>query len=313
MWAIAALFVPLLFITNCSKEGKEGIKETAKTEAAGASKDYKDYTVKILPESPTVADSILAEVKIGATGGLSGKLSFIWEKNEQEIKGLNAQRIEGSSLKRDDVIKVKIIPEGGEAKGRAFYSAPVVIQNALPVVKSIKFKSDKKDAGKKDTLTADAEAKDADGDPITLKYQWLKNGTEEIEGANSNSLSLVNYKRGDFVNLKVTANDGIAYGEPVTSGPVTINNTPPQFTSQPPIEVKGFNYIYKVSAVDADNDALKYSLSKAPAGMLISPLGEIKWNITEKDEGRHDVEIVVEDGNGGRTVQGYLLTIKLPR
>ena len=65
--------------------------------------------------------------------------------------------------------------------------------------------------------------------------------------------------------------------------------------------------------MDADNDALKYSLSNAPAGMTISASGEIKWDISERDGGSYRVAIVVEDGNGGRTEQDYLLSIKLPR
>lgn len=308
-----AVLMLLLTITaiSCSSGVQEGNGKRASVGEKG--KAVKDYMVKILPETPTVSDSIVAEVKIGDKEKLSSKLNFAWEKNNQEIKEFNSQRIDGSSLKRGDVIRVKIMPEGGEAKGEVFYSEPAVMQNALPIVKSIKIKPDKKDISKKDTITAIVEAKDADSDAVSLKYQWIKNGAADIEGANSNSLSLVNYKRGDFVNLKVTANDGIADSEPLTSGPVTIINTPPQITSQPPAAVSGYQYGYKVSAVDADNDALKYLLIKAPAGMSISASGEIKWNITEGDEGSHRVEIVVEDGNGGRTEQGYLLSIKLPR
>lgn len=309
-WAILIILLCITAI-SCSSGVQEG---SGKGISVGKNeKADKDYMVKILPETPTVSDSIIAEVKIGDKEKLSSKLNFVWEKNNQEIKEFNFQRIDGSSLKRGDVIRVKIMPEGGEAKGEVFYSEPAVIQNALPIVKSIKIKPDKKDVSKNDTVTAIVEAKDADGDTVSFKYQWIKNGAADIEGANSNSLSLVNYKRGDFVNLKVTANDGIAESEPLISGPVTIINTPPEIVSQPPRDIRGYEYRYKLSAVDADNDALKYLLIKAPAGMSISASGEIKWNITEGDEGSHRVEIVVEDGNGGRTEQGYLLSIKLPR
>lgn len=308
-----AVLMLLLTITaiSCSSGVQEGNGKRASVGEKG--KAVKDYMVKILPETPTVSDSIIAEVKIGDKERLSSKLNFVWEKNNQEIKEFNSQRIDGSSLKRGDVIRVKIMPEGGEAKGEVFYSEPAVMQNALPIVKSIKIKPDKKDISKKDTVTAIVEAKDADSDAVSLKYQWIKNGSADIEGANSNSLSLVNYKRGDFVNLKVTANDGIADSEPLISGPVTIINTPPEIVSQPPRDIRGYEYRYKLSAVDADNDALKYSLSNAPAGMTISASGEIKWDISERDEGSYRVAIVVEDGNGGRTEQGYLLSIKLPR
>ena len=307
--SITLLLIPLL-ILGCSKEVQEARHQEKKaSDITGVSSTY---GVRILPEPPTVADNIIAEVKIKGEGRLSSKLTFIWEKDNQPIEGLNSNRIDGKSLKRGNVVRVKIIPLGGEAKGDVFYSDSVVIQNAPPVVAAVKIKQDK-NATKKDTLIAAAEGKDPDGDTISFKYQWLKNGTEEIKGANSNTLSPAHFKHGNFINVRVTANDGIADGEPVTSEPIAIINSPPEIVSQPPTEAKGFNYIYKVSSIDLDKDNLNYSLSKAPAGMSISPLGEIKWNITEKDEGRHDVEIVVEDGNGGRTVQGYLLTIKLPR
>ncbi|MBI3353573.1 MAG: hypothetical protein HY034_01605 [Nitrospirae bacterium] len=307
--SITLLLIPLL-ILGCSKEVQEARHQKEKAgDITGASNAYE---VRILPESPTVADNIIAEVKIKGEGRLSGKLTFIWEKNNQPIDGVSSNRIDGKSFKRGDVVRVKIIPQGGEAKGEVFYSDSVVIQNAPPVAATVKIKPDK-NATKKDTLIAAAEGKDPDGDTVSFKYQWVKNGTEDIEGANANTLSSSNFKHGDFINVRVTANDGITDGEPVTSGYIAIINSPPEIVSQPPIEVKGFNYIYKVSAVDLDKDNLSFSLSKAPAGMTISASGEIKWNITEKDEGRHDVEIVVEDGNGGRTVQGYLLTIKLPR
>ncbi len=307
--SITLLLIPLL-VLGCSKEVQEARHQEKKAgDITGATNAY---GVRILPEPPTVADNIVAEVKIKGEGRLSSKLNFIWERNNQPIEGLNSNRIDGKNLKRGDVVRVKIIPQGGEAKGEVFYSESVVIQNAPPVVTTVKIKPDK-NATKKDTLIAAAEGKDPDGDTVSFKYQWVKNGTDDIEGANANTLSSSNFAHGNFINVRVTAYDGTAEGKPATSGYTAIINSAPEIVSQPPTEIKGFNYVYKVAAVDLDKDNLRFSLSKAPAGMSISPSGELKWNITEKDEGRHDVEIVVEDGNGGRTVQGYLLTIKLPR
>lgn len=309
--ALTLMFLSIIAI-GCSRE-TEKVSEQKKGLIGENEAAPTEYFVRLLPESPTVADSLSAEIKIKDEGRFSSKLEFAWEKNNQLIGELNSQRIDGSRFKKGDAIRVKVVPQGGEAKGKAFYSEPVIIQNAVPIVASIKIKPDKS-IGKKDTLIAAAEGKDPDGDTISFKYQWLKSGAEEIKGANSNSLSLVSFKRGDFVNVKVTANDGIADGEAVTSGPVAIVNTPPQFTSQPPAEVKGYEYSYKVSAVDADNDALKYSLTKSPQGMTIDSLsGEIKWKITETEEGKRDIEVIVDDGNNGRAVQGYTLTINLPR
>ena len=175
-----AVLITLLSITAISCGS--GVQEGSRTgiSVSENEKATKDYMVKILPEAPTVSDSIIAEVKIGDKRGLSSKLTFVWEKNNQEIKGLNSSRIDGSSLKRGDVIRVKIMPEGGDAKGEVFYSEPAVIQNALPIVKSIKIKPDK-DIGKKGTVTATVEAKDADGDAVSLKYQWIKTGRRRLK------------------------------------------------------------------------------------------------------------------------------------
>ncbi|MEK6682386.1 MAG: Ig domain-containing protein [Nitrospirota bacterium] len=311
-WTALMLLIFSITIIGCSRETKEG-SELNKGTVNKKEEASKDYSIKLLPESPSVADNIVAEVKIKGKGRLSGKLNFIWERNNQPIEGLSSNRIDGKSLKRGDVARVKIMPQGGEAKGDVFYSDSVVIQNALPVVATVKIKPDK-NATKKDTLIATVEGKDPDGDTVSFKYQWVKNGTEDIEGANASTLSPAHFKHGDFINVRVTAYDGTAEGKPATSGYTAIINSAPEIVSQPPTETKGFNYIYKVSAIDLDKDNLNYSLSKAPSGMSIdSKSGEVRWNIKEGDEGSYNVEIIVEDGNGGRTVQGYLLTIKLPR
>lgn len=306
-----ALLLLCIAAISCSRGAQEGGEKGASADYKAGSSDA--YVVRILPELPSAADSIIAEVRSGGKGKLSSKLIFVWERNGQRIEGINSERIEGSQFKRGDIIRVGIIPEGGDAKGKLFYSEPRAIQNAMPVVSGIKIKPDKK-AGKKDTLTASAEAKDADGDPVSVKYQWLRNGAEEIEGANSSSLSPVHFKRGDFISVRAAANDGIADGKPMASEPVAIINTQPEIVSQPPAQARGYEYRYKISTVDLDSDALRYSLTKSPSGMTIDSIsGEIRWNITDRDEGMHNIEISVDDGNGGKAVQGYTLTIRPPR
>ena len=59
-------------------------------------------------------------------------------------------------------------------------------------------------------LTATVTANDADNDPITLTYQWARNGTN-IAGATTNKLNLANVAGvapGDVIRVNVTATDG---------------------------------------------------------------------------------------------------------
>ena len=91
-------------------------------------------------------------------------------------------------------------------------------------------------------------------------------------------------------------------------------NESPQITSVPDVEGRaGRDYSYDVDANDSDGDPLAYSLTVAPAGMLVdSNSGLITWPATHVVEGTHSVTVRVEDGRGGSTEQSYLLTAIQP-
>nr|WP_242054671.1 putative Ig domain-containing protein [Nostoc sp. FACHB-190] len=65
-------------------------------------------------------------------------------------------------------------------------------------------------------------------------------------------------------------------------------------------------YTYDVNALDADNDALTYSLVQAPEGMTIDAhTGIISW--TTPVVGQQDVTVQVQDSRGGVDVQSFTL------
>jgi RHS repeat-associated protein len=89
-------------------------------------------------------------------------------------------------------------------------------------------------------------------------------------------------------------------------------NLPPLITSSPQTTVlAGQTYQYQVHAIDADNDPLTYSLTAAPAGMILDgATGQTTWaTITPQDVGPHNVGVRVEDGRGGVDTQDYVLTV----
>ena len=80
-----------------------------------------------------------------------------------------------------------------------------------------------------DVLTATPAAQDPDGDPLTYSYQWTKNGAD-IPGATAATLDLGvsgNGDRGDVIAVRVTASDGSATSDPLTSASVTVINSAP--------------------------------------------------------------------------------------
>jgi fibro-slime domain-containing protein/RHS repeat-associated protein len=82
-------------------------------------------------------------------------------------------------------------------------------------------------------------------------------------------------------------------------------NTPPEITSIPDIEaLSDKQYVYPLTAIDEDNDTLKYRLTEAPAGMtIVESTGKITWTPNFAQIGNHKVVVQVDDGRGGKAIQ----------
>ena len=133
--------------------------------------------------------------------------------------------------------------------------------NTPPVVDSVVI--DQSSPGTNATLSATVAAHDADGNPLTLGYQWTRNGTD-IAGATAAVLDMSVAGRGDkgdLIRLRVTANDGTANSSPLTSSPVTVGNTAPSATVALDSHTPGTNAVLQATAVgtDADADAVSFT------------------------------------------------------
>ncbi len=127
--------------------------------------------------------------------------------------------------------------------------------NTPPVVDSVVI--DQSSPGTNATLSATVAAHDADGNPLTLGYQWTRNGTD-IAGATAAVLDMSVAGRGDkgdLIRLRVTANDGTANSSPLTSSPVTVGNTAPSATVALDSHTPGTSAVLQATAVGADADA----------------------------------------------------------
>ena len=88
------------------------------------------------------------------------------------------------------------------------------------------------------------------------------------------------------------------------------NNRPPLITSQPVVATaSGADYIYKVTATDADSDPITFTLINAPEDMTISESSEIAWKVPDDLIGIVEVEIKADDGKGGVATQGYPISV----
>jgi RHS repeat-associated protein len=88
-------------------------------------------------------------------------------------------------------------------------------------------------------------------------------------------------------------------------------NTPPQITSTPPTQI-GIEqpYRYQIEATDIEGDRITYKLGSHPNGMTIdADTGELLWTPESDQLGNHEVELLVQDRQGGVGSQTYTLVV----
>ena len=85
-------------------------------------------------------------------------------------------------------------------------------------------------------------------------------------------------------------------------------NIPPRIVSSPiDTAFTGVFYQYNVAVIDPNGDNLTYTFLNAPDGMEIDAQGVITWDTGAI--GAYDVEVQVDDGNGGIVSQSYQLAV----
>jgi hypothetical protein len=111
-------------------------------------------------------------------------------------------------------------------------------------------------AGTSAVLSAVVVASDPDGGPITIAYQWSRNGTD-ITGATAATLSLAvagNGNRGDAIRVRATASDDALASLPATSSAVIVVDTAPTATVALTPTNPTTNTVLKATATSTDID-----------------------------------------------------------
>jgi len=221
-------------------------------------------------------------------------LTFLFSCSSERSFKLNHQ--ERLGVGKDDVAKKKedsttdLTDHGREADTNADQT-----KNTPPKIKSVYFMPEVFHPG--DALRIEAAGADADGDPVTLLYEWRVNG----ESAGEGSALDVPVRRGDKISVKITPFDGKENGPSVVLDREIVN-MPPMIVEDNNFEFDGKTYTYQVKASDPDKDSLTYSLKSAPESMWISPTsGLILWDVPKEFNGSTKVSVLVDDGQGGRS------------
>lgn len=161
-----------------------------------------------------------------------------------------------------------------------------------------------------DTIKAQIETFDREGDEVSVTYQWAKNDLP-LEKTSNTLLLTPQFKRGDKISVKATPDDGKVIGASLTVI-VSIANASPVVKGVPePFSLDGNMYTYQMKATDPDGDELTYALKEAPAGMTIDPKkGFIQWKVPPGFTGQSRHTVAVTDGHGGETTGTFAIEIQ---
>jgi Putative Ig domain len=119
---------------------------------------------------------------------------------------------------------------------------------------------------------AQIEAVDPDGDPVTIRYQWLVNGIS-VSGQTRETLFPQSLKRGDIVGVEVVVTDGKSAGITQRLQGGSVGNTVPLVSRVvlDPEEIRpGVRALALVEGADADADEVGYLYRWWRNGELVS-------------------------------------------
>jgi hypothetical protein len=228
--------------------------------------------------------------------------SFTGAKTEWLVNGTpsgsTGSAFDAINNARGDTVQARVMISGKE-----LLSNVVEIQDTPPEFSRLKIMPEVFKPG--DRLYVEAEARDIDDDPVTIHYEWTKNGEEA--GTDNTISSPV--ERGDKISVKVTPYDGEKYGKPVVFER-EIGNMPPMITADGKYNFTAGAFSCRMQGTDPDGDPLTWSLKKAPSGMTIDPAtGFVTWQAPPDFTGKTSFIVSANDGHGGQAVQTFNFSV----
>lgn len=150
-------------------------------------------------------------------------------------------------------------PSGAQPPTSASPAPAGSAENRPPVVTSARLVANA--LTRNDTVSLEFTTDDPDGDRVTVRCQWLANGSP-VEGQTGTSLALSVLRRGDRVGLELRPVDAKGLAGPVyQTGTVEVVNTPPvvvRVTVEPAVAKPGDVLRATVEGSDIDGDSIKY-------------------------------------------------------
>ena len=210
-------------------------------------------------------------------------------------------RLAPGDFKKNQRLTLTVTPDDGTSKGRPTQLAWQV-ENTPPTAPVVRFAQSAVAAPQPLDVKRVRPAADVDGDPLTYRYRYYRNGARVKLPEGSESVPARLIKRWDRWTVEVVAFDGQEEGPPGTASAHVINATPsaPQvaFANSKPTVTDPLEVLIRRPSQDPDGDKLAYIYRytrngkpvKVPEGTRRLPL-----HMLHKGE-RWTVQVVATDG-----------------
>jgi hypothetical protein len=149
-------------------------------------------------------------------------------------------------------------------------TAPGLKPNSAPVITSVRILPE--NPNRETELHFNIEGRDPDGDPMTYRFQWVRNESN-LPDENRNTLNCRDLSKGDSVQVRVTPTDGKTEGEPFLAPPVRILNSPPLVSGvdvEPKQAYASDTLKAKVKSSDLDGDFIYHVFQWEKNGIVLT-------------------------------------------
>ena len=188
--------------------------------------------VVVSPEEPGSHEDVTVIIEAVDPDGDAPTFEYVWAKNDQVISGLDEPLLPASQTTMNDnwTVQVRAV-DGFDSDLKAGEgSAAFVVGNGAPTISAINLTvvgdPTKSDFQGGDSLEAQAEVSDAEGDSISVDYFWLVNNVvQNVSSMDRLDASFI--RKGDEVRVRGIANDGSLTGTEFISEPIIVSNTAP--------------------------------------------------------------------------------------
>jgi len=273
----------------------------------GSNRAPRIVSARLDPERPTPGDNVRVVAEVEDPEGDKVWLAYTWWLDGEKLEGLDAPRLLLRGVEKGVPLAVEIVASDGKDQSSA-ERIDATVGNTVPEIASVKLEPEKVVAGDQ-PIVVRPEASDSDGDAVRFTYAWKVNGRRmDEEGA---TLSTKGLRRGDRVQVSVTATDGESESPAFELPLVRVANAAPVILSAPGGLPTQDGPFYQIEAEDPDGDRpLQYSIEDAPPGMTVNPrTGAIDWTPTPSQVGTHEIHVVVDDNQGGRSRQTIQVSV----